>query len=353
MPIDDQRPSQPGATPDLWAERPGQSEPRAGKGEAATSAKAPKNTLGDPAWERSTLEKLLFASLKEQRAARRWRIFFRFVFFGYFVFLAWLLAVGSNAGSLGETSEHVAVVQIKGTIADGEEASAQYIIPSLREAFKNDHAKAVILQINSPGGSPVQAGLINDEINRLKGLHKKPVYAVIGETGASAAYYIAVAADDIYVNKASIVGSIGVLMNGFGFTGTMEKLGVERRLITSGANKGFMDPFSPLKPEDVEHAKAMADQVHQQFIDVVRAGRGDRIKENKDTYSGMFWIGQESIVLGLADGLGSVSSVARDQVKVDTLVDYSRKKNLADQLANKLGASIVNNLGLKDSVQFN
>lgn len=351
MSTEDNHAQERGSAKDLWAERPGDKASRS-SAESISSSATPKNTLGDSVWERNTLEKLLFSTLKEQRSARRWRIFFRLAFLAYFIFLAWVFLANANQSSLIETTEHVAVVRIKGTIADGEEASAQFLIPSLREAFENKNAKAVILQINSPGGSPVQAGMVNDEIKRLKKLHPKPVYAVIEETGASAAYYIAVAADDIYVNKASIVGSIGVLMNGFGFTGAMDKLGVERRLITSGNNKGFLDPFSPLKPEDAEYAKAIADQVHQQFIDVVKEGRGNRIKENKDTYSGLFWTGQESIALGLADDLGSVASVARDVVKVDKLVDYSRKKNLADQLANKLGASIVNNLNLKQTFQW-
>lgn len=243
-----------------------------------------------------------------------------------------------------EPREHAGVVKIKGTIADGQDASAEFLIPALRDAFESKSSTAVLLQINSPGGSPVQAGMVHDEILRLKEKHKKPVYAVIEEAGASAAYYIAVAADEIYVDKASIVGSIGVLLNGFGFTGTMEKLGVERRLVTSGSNKGFLDPFSPLDPKDLEHAEELAQQIHRQFIEVVRKGRGDRIMETPETYSGLFWSGEESIKLGLADGYGTVRTVARDVVKVEHFVDYSRKKNLADQLANRLGASIARNL---------
>lgn len=336
--------------PDLWKERPGHAEgaPGAGRQPPRAGEAAASNTAN--AWERGVLEKLAFAALKEQRVARRWTLFFRFLLLGYLLFVTATFFIKVPVGSAGEAQKHAAVVKIKGVIADEQEASAQFLFPSLREAFESKTAQAVILQINSPGGSPVQAGMVHDEILRLKAKHDKPVYAVIEETGASAAYYIAVAADSIYVDKASIVGSIGVLLNGFGFTGAMEKLGVERRLLTSGSNKGFLDPFSPLNADDVAHAKALAGQIHQQFIEVVRKGRGGRIKENEDTYSGLFWSGEESIKLGLADGLGNVPSVAREVVKVDRIVDYSRKKNLADQLANRLGASIVQGLG--ESVQW-
>jgi protease-4 len=202
-----------------------------------------------------------------------------------------------------------------------------------------------VLLINSPGGSPVQAGIINDEIARLKKKHNKPVYAVVEESCASAAYYIAVAADQIYVDKASIVGSIGVLMDGFGFTGLMDKLGIERRLMTAGENKGFLDPFSAQTKTQRAHAQAMLDQIHQQFIGVVRKGRGDRLKETPELFSGLFWNGQRAVELGLADGLGSLDYVARDIVKAEDLVDYTQRDNVAERLVKRFGASVGEGMG--------
>ena len=210
----------------------------------------------------------------------------------------------------------------------------------MRAAFDDDGAKAVVLLINSPGGSPVQAGIVYDEIRRLKGKYKKPVYAVVEESCASAAYYIAAAADRIFVDKASIVGSIGVLMEGFGFTGLMDKLGVERRLMTAGENKGFMDPFSPQTDKQRAYAQAMLDQIHHQFIDAVKAGRGSRLKETPELFSGLFWTGQQAVALGLADQLGNLDFVAREIVKAEDLVDYTRRDNVAERLAKKFGASI-------------
>ncbi|MEY3124151.1 MAG: hypothetical protein RLZZ573_671, partial [Pseudomonadota bacterium] len=206
--------------------------------------------------------------------------------------------------------------------------------------FEDKGAQAVVLLINSPGGSPVQAGIINDEILRLKALHQKPVYAVVEETCASAAYYIAVGADQIFVDKASVVGSIGVLMDGFGFTGLMDKLGVERRLMTAGANKGFMDPFSPQTENQRVFAQAMLDQIHQQFINVVKTGRGKRLKETPETFSGLFWTGQQAIEMGLADQLGNLDYVAREVVKAEELVDYTRRDNVAERLVKRFGAAI-------------
>jgi protease-4 len=210
----------------------------------------------------------------------------------------------------------------------------------LRSAFEDKGALAVVLLINSPGGSPVQAGIINDEVRRLKALHNKPVYAVVEETCASAAYYIAVSADKIFVDKASVVGSIGVLMDGFGFTGLMDKLGVERRLMTAGENKGFMDPFSPQTEKQRVFAQAMLDQIHQQFISVVKAGRGARLKETPETFSGLFWTGQQAIDLGLADQLGGLDFVAREIIKAEDIVDYTRRENVAERLVKRFGASI-------------
>jgi protease-4 len=210
----------------------------------------------------------------------------------------------------------------------------------MRQAFEDEGSQAVVLLINSPGGSPVQAGMINDEIKRLKALHQKPVYAVVEETCASAAYYIAAGADKIFVDKASIVGSIGVLMDGFGFTGLMDKVGVERRLMTAGENKGFVDPFSTPTKQQKAHAQHMLDQIHQQFIAVVREGRGDRLKDAPEIFSGLFWSGQQAIELGLADGYGTLDSVARDVVKAEDIVDYTRQDNVAERLAKRFGAAM-------------
>jgi len=232
------------------------------------------------------------------------------------------------------------LVEIKGEIASEGEASAELVVSSMRSAFEDTGALAVVLLINSPGGSPVQAGIINDEILRLKAKYNKPVYAVVEESAASAAYYIAVAADQIYVDKASIVGSIGVLMDGFGFTGLMDKLGVERRLMTAGDNKGFLDPFSPQTDKQRQYAQAMLNQIHQQFITVVRKGRGDRLKETPEMFSGLFWNGQQAVELGLADDLGNVDFVAREVVKAEDIVDYTRRDNVAERLVKRFGAAI-------------
>ncbi len=292
-------------------------------------------------WERATLEKLAFASLNEQKAARRWKLLLRFIWVGVIVTLMWLVFFHNPVMKSGNLPiEHTAVVEIRGEIASGADANAEAINTALKSAFEEDAAKGVILLINSPGGSPVQAGMISDEIKRLKAIHKKPVVAVVEESAASAAYYIAVAADTIYVNKASIVGSIGVLMDGFGFTGLMEKIGVERRLLTAGENKGFLDPFSPQTDKQRTMTLAMLDQIHQQFIGVVREGRGKRLKETPETFSGLFWVGQQAVALGLADGLGSTASVARDVIKSEELVDYTRRDNVAERLVKRFGASI-------------
>ncbi len=292
-----------------------------------------------PGWERATLEKLAFASLNEQKATRRWKTFVRLSWLGFFVFLLWM-ALHRGTPASDASVPHTAVVEIKGEIAAGADASAEFVNAALRAAFEDDGAKAVVLLINSPGGSPVQAGMMNDEILRLKAKHKKPVYAVVEESCASAAYYIAVAADQIYVDKASIVGSIGVLMDGFGFTGLMEKFGVERRLLTAGENKGFLDPFSPQTEKQRAFAQAMLAQIHQQFIAVVKAGRGQRLKETPETFSGLFWTGQQAIELGLADKLGNLEYVAREVVKTEEIIDYTRRDNVAERLAKKFGAAM-------------
>lgn len=306
---------------------------------------APKNTgRGDPTqtigWERATLEKLAFASLKEQKATRRWKTFVRLSWLLFFIFLVWF-GVSRATPTTAKTTSHTAVVEIKGEIANGADASAEFVVAAMKTAFEDDGAKAVVLLINSPGGSPVQAGIISDEIKRLKAKYNKPVYAVVEETCASAAYYIAAATDKIFVDKASIVGSIGVLMDGFGFTGTMEKFGVERRLIISGENKGFLDPFSPVNDAQRAHAQQLIDQIHEQFINVVKTGRGDRLKLNTPgLFSGLFWSGQQAIDLGLADQLGNVDYVAREIVKSEEVIDYTRRDNVAEKLAKKFGAAM-------------
>lgn len=291
-------------------------------------------------WERDTLERLAFATLAEQRASRRWRIFFRFAWLTLFAVLVWTGFHRVGVGSSGPSQPHTAVVAIKGEIADGSDASAEWTVNALRAAFEDEGSRAIVLLINSPGGSPVQAGIINDEVRRLKAKYDKPVYAVVEESCASAAYYIAVAADEIYVDKASIVGSIGVLMDGFGFTGLMDKLGVERRLMTAGVNKGFLDPFSPQTKAQRTHAQTLLDQIHAQFIQVVREGRGKRLKETPELFTGLFWSGQQAVDIGLADGLGNVDYVAREIVKAEDVIDYTRHDNVAERLAKRFGAAI-------------
>jgi protease-4 len=309
-------------------------EPASG---AMKNEASPRGT--EPGWERSLLEKLAMAGLNEQRAARRWRNGIRLAWLAFVIVLVWIgMARGNSSADV--TKPHTAVVEIKGEIASGAEASAEVVVAAMRSAFEDQGAQAVVLLINSPGGSPVQAGIINDEIRRLKVKHNKPVYAVVEETCASAAYYIAVGADKIFVDKASVVGSIGVLMDGFGFTGLMDKLGVERRLMTAGENKGFLDPFSPQTEKQRAYAQAMLDQIHQQFIGVVKAGRGSRLKETPETFSGLFWTGQQAVEMGLADQLGNVDFVAREVVKAEDLVDYTRRENVAERLAKRFGASI-------------
>ena len=327
----------PGAKPSS-DNMPNQAKALIDKGLTATE-KVADDAAGSTNWERATLEKLAFATLNEQRAARRWRTFVRLSWLVFLIAVAWV-AFTQSEGSQDVTSPHTAVVEIKGEIASGGEASAELVLSSVRAAFDDAGAQAVVLLINSPGGSPVQAGIINDELRRLKALHNKPVYAVVEESCASAAYYIAVAADKIYVDKASIVGSIGVLMDGFGFTGLMEKLGVDRRLMTAGENKGFLDPFSPQTEQQREYAQTMLNQIHQQFIDAVKTGRGERLKETPETFSGLFWSGQQAIELGLADELGSVDYVAREVVKAEEIIDYTRRDNVAERLVKRFGAAM-------------
>jgi protease IV len=290
-------------------------------------------------WERATIEKLAFAALKEQRRTRYWGIFFKLLTFAYLTVLIFLaMGFGAEKERLAR-GKHTALVEITGVIEAKGDANADDINSALQSAFKDKNTQGVILRINSPGGSPVQAGIINDEIQRLRKLHPNiPMYAVVEDVCASGGYYIAVAADKIYVDKASIVGSIGVRMDSFGFTGTMEKLGVERRVLTAGDNKDFLDPFLPLQEKDVTHAKTLLEEIHKQFIDVVKKGRGTRLKDSPELFSGLFWVGSKSVDLGLADGLGSVDFVARDVIKAEEIVDFTRKENVAERLAKRLGA---------------
>lgn len=287
----------------------------------------------------SALERAVRELIAERRSERNWRIFFRLAWLALVIIVVWVLL--QRAGPVNVPSApHTALVEVRGEIAPDTDASAERIVAALTDAFEDSGAQAVVLRINSPGGSPVQAGIVNDEIRRLKALHGKKVYAVVEEIAASGAYYIAVAADEIYVDKASLVGSIGVLMDGFGFVGAMEKLGIERRLLTAGANKGMLDPFSPEDPVQTAYAKAMLDQIHQQFIDVVKQGRGSRLKETPQTFSGLFWNGEEALKLGLADKLGNLDYVAREVVGAADIIDYTPHDNLAERFAKRFGAAI-------------
>lgn len=301
-------------------------------------------TPNEPNWERQTIEKLALSALKEQRRARHWGIFFKSLTFIY-LFVLLFYALDWIGGGADSNADHTALIDIQGVIGSDEAVNADALIASLESAYENKHTKGVILRINSPGGSPVQAGIINDEIKRQRKLHPNiPVYAVVEDICASGGYYIAVAADKIFVDKASIVGSIGVLMDGFGFTGTMQKLGVERRLLTAGENKAILDPFSPVNPKHQEFAQQMLNQIHQQFIAVVREGRGKRLKETPEMFSGLFWSGETSIQMGLADALGNSEYVAREVIKEEKIVDFTSHEGLADRFAKRFGASMAHTL---------
>ena len=304
----------------------------------ASPSAAPEPTAPRPSYE-VALEQVARAMLNERRMEQRWRVFFRLAWLGVVLAVLWALFVARNHVN-APSGPHTALVEVRGEIAAESDANAEDLVAAIKSAFEDKSAQAVVLRINSPGGSPVQAGIINDEIRRLKALHKKKVYAVVEEICASGAYYIAVAADEIYVDKASLVGSIGVLMDGFGFTGTMEKLGVERRLLTAGSNKGMLDPFSPQNEKQTAYAKAMIDQIHQQFIKVVKDGRGVRLKESPETFSGLFWNGEEALRQGLVDKIGNLDYVAREVVKAEEIIDYTPHDNVAERLAKRFGASI-------------
>lgn len=307
-------------------------------------------------WERETLEKLAFSALKEQTKARRWGIFFKLLTFAYVTFLLLMVFEWRGDGDLIADRKHTALVELEGVIDAKGDASAEKITSALQSAFKNKNTQGVILRINSPGGSPVQSGIINDEVRRLRGIYPNtPLYVVIEDICASGGYFVAAAADNIYVNKASLVGSIGVLMDGFGFTGGMEKLGVERRLLAAGENKGFMDPFSPVDAKQKEYALGMLNDIHQQFIAVVKQGRGKRLKDDPELFSGLIWTGQKAVELGLADGYGSVESVARDIIKAEAIVDYTEKANPLERIAKRVGATAARSFAdftLRESIRL-
>ena len=295
-------------------------------------------TENEPPWERQLLEKVAFAALREQRAKRRWGIFFKLAGLSYLIAVLVMVVDWGGSEQLAD-ARHTAVIHLHGTIEAQGEASAQNINNALEEAFADKRTAGVILRVNSPGGSPVQAGIVHDEIRRLRTKHPQiPLYAVVEDVCASGGYYIAAAADKIFVDKASIVGSIGVLMDAFGFTGTMEKLGIERRLLTAGDNKGFLDPFSPQDAKQKAHAQVLLREIHEQFIDVVRRGRGDRLKDTPELFSGLMWTGSQSVGLGLADGLGTVGSVARDVIKADRIVEFTIRENIAERFARRFRA---------------
>jgi protease IV len=299
----------------------------------------------DTKWQRDAIEKLASSALTEQKTARRWNIFFKGLMFSY-LFIILFFALGWLGGAKSNIGSHTALIEVTGVIEAGGAVNADSFMNSLHDAYDDKNTKGIILRINSPGGSPVQAGIINDEIKRQKKLHPKiPVYAVVEDICASGGYYIAAAADKIYVDKASIVGSIGVLMDGYGFTEVMKKVGVERRLLTAGENKAMLDPFSPLNPKHQALAQAMLNEIHEQFKTVVRQGRGSRLKETPETFSGLFWSGEEGIKMGLADALGSADYVARDVIKEEKIVDFTAQEDFTSRIAKRIGASASASFG--------
>ena len=302
--------------------------------------------MAEENWERKTLERLAADIIVERRRARRWSIFFRL--FGLFLATVAVLALVAFVG-LGEKvclDQCTAVIHIDGEIERSGRANAEQVIEGLKQAYEYPQVRGVVVVINSPGGSPVQAGQIFDEMRRLRSKHPdKPTYAVVEELAASGGYYIAAGADRIYVDKASIVGSIGVIMEGFGAQGAIDKLGIERRIIAAGEDKAFLDPFQPLDPKQVQHVRTMLADVHAQFIAAVRAGRGDRLKETPELFSGLVWTGQRAIELGLADAIGSVDFVAREVIKAQEIVDFTPEERLADRIARRFGTTLARMIG--------
>ncbi len=320
-------------------------QPVAGNDVNAKPDSRQTQSADDGKWQRDVIEKLAVSALAEQKTARRWSTLFKGLTFAY-LFVLMLMALGVFHDGKKTFDAHTALIDISGVIEAGGEVNADAVMNSLHEAYDNKGTKGIILRINSPGGSPVQAGIINDEIKRQKKLHPEiPVYAVVEDICASGGYYIAAAADKIYVDKASIVGSIGVLMDGYGFTEAMKKVGIERRLMTAGENKAMLDPFSPVNPKHQELAQAMLNEVHEQFKTVVREGRGTRLKETPEVFSGLFWSGEQSIKLGLADALGSTDYVAREIIKQEEIVDFTYQADLASRIAKRIGASVSATLG--------
>ena len=302
----------------------------------------------DSNWERQALERIASAGLIEQRRSRRWGIFFKTLGFLYFsLFLIGIFAIDGGDYGASSTQPHSAMVRLDGIIAEGQSASADQINQALRNAFANEFSKAVIIKINSPGGSPVQSAQINKEIRRLKARHpEKKVYAVVDDICASGGLYVAVAADLIYADESSIVGSIGVRMDGFGFVDAMAKLGVERRLLTAGEHKAMLDPFAPVDSFEKNHLQGLLDSIHEEFIAVVKAGRGDRLVADADLFSGLFWSGRGALELGLIDGLASADEVARNLIEAEDIIDYSIKPSVLDQFAGRVGAALAASLSL-------
>jgi protease-4 len=293
----------------------------------------------------SIVQRLAFAAIGEQRRSRRWRIFFLFLTFAYLTAVG--IALMGSGGVLGtsqlsDEGKHTALVQMPGVISMGEKSGAESVIAGLESAFEHEETAGVILEINSPGGSPVQAAYIYDEIKRLRQVHESiPLYVVVADIAASGGYFVAAAADRIYVNKSSLVGSIGVRMDNFGFVELMNKLGIERRLLTAGDNKGLFDPFLPEDVEQKAHLQQMLNEVHQHFIDAVKQGRGEKLSQQADLFSGLIWTGEKAIELGLVDEFGTTSSVARDVIKAETIVNFSLRGNLIDRIADSVGAVIA------------
>ncbi|TXI30662.1 MAG: S49 family peptidase [Nitrosomonas oligotropha] len=296
-------------------------------------------------WERDLIENLALASLREQRRTRNWGIFFKLITFLYLFILLFIALGWIEDGRVRIAEKHTALIDLRGMITPDSMSNADKVNASLRSAFQDKNTKGVVLRINSPGGSPVQAGYINDEIRRLRTKYPDiPLYAVVGDICASGGYYVAVAADKIFVDKASLIGSIGVLIDGFGFTGTLEKLGIERRLLTAGENKNFLDPFAPLDPIQKEHATHLLREIHEQFIQVVKQGRGERLKDAPEIFSGIVWTGQKSIDLGLADEMGNAEYVAREIIQAEVLVDFSPHEGLSDLFSKRFGQIVFNML---------
>ncbi len=297
-------------------------------------------------WHRNLVNRLAFASINEQRRTRRWNVFFKGLLALYLLAILLLYWPGDWPNVDKLDGKHTALVELKGVISDESEASADTVIAGLQEAFEDEKTAGVILRINSPGGSPVQAGYIYNEIKRLRKKHPDTaIYAVVTDLCASGGYYVASAADEIYVDKASIVGSIGVLMNSFGFVGSMEKLGVERRLYTAGESKGFLDPFSPSKQADVEHVRVLLEGIHEQFIGAVREGRGERLQDHPDLFTGLIWTGEESLEMGLVDGIGSPGYVAREIIGEEDVVDFTQEPDLLERLTERIGVAMARGLG--------